>query len=184
MEKSELKTGYLLLYRIGLAKRGFRKFFSKLIGFFQPVISEGGSLKKTYSHISAVDRDINYELESTFPKAKRHLITLEKSPVKIEVYRVKRADEIETIDGVKKTRWGIALEWQEKHLGTRYDVWQLFSMGLFDAYNREVCSTFIGKSWLKAGIVFSSEGAKDHLISPNEIVFSKEVEFLGTLENT
>lgn len=181
MNSADLKTGYLLLYRIGLAKRGFRKFFSKVIGFFQPVIGEGGSLKKTFSHISGVDRDIRYELESTFPKAKRHLIALEKSPLKIEVYRVKRADEI--IAGTNKTRLEVALEWQEAHLGTRYDIWQLFSMGLFDAKNQEVCSTFIGKAWLKAGIVLSVEGIRDSLISPNEIIENTlETEYVGTLE--
>ena len=123
MKQDELLPGDLLLWRIHLRKSGFRKFISKIIGFFQPVIGEGGKLKKTYSHVAIVDYDTSYMLESTFPKARKHIIEIPKMPFELEVYRVKRANDVVGDFGLKA--YEIALGWCHEHLGTRYDLLQL-----------------------------------------------------------
>jgi hypothetical protein len=168
MKIHELKPGDLLLYRIDLKAGGFKHWVSKLIGFFQPCIGEAGTLKTTYSHIAMVDSDINYLLESTWPVARRVLIEIPESPVTIDVFRVKNAEEISS--GAKRA--DIAIDWAHKHLGTHYDILMLLSMGLIDVHNQEVCSMYASKAWQSAGDILSVEGKKDKLISPNEIAMN------------
>lgn len=179
MRLNELKPGDLLLYKIDLKAGGLKKWVAKLIGFFQPVIGEGGKLNNTYSHVAMVDLDTNYLLEETWPRSRKTRITLPESPAQIEVFRVKAANDL--FNG--KNRVVSAVEWCYNHLGIHYDLALLLSFGVVDQRNHEVCSTFIGKAWLFAGVILSTEDHRDRLLSPDEIAANKIVlDFLGVLQ--
>lgn len=163
-----LQPGDLVLIKA----TGISPILSKLIGFFQVLINKGGTYHKTYSHIAIVDNDVNFIMESTWPKAHRGEMLPEDMDF-IEIWRLNDGDILtSSLDGQIKKRTQVILDYMTTRMGLYYDWLELLTFGLFNRKNADVCSEIVGRGILISGIIPTKDGADNTFISPNEIVDS------------
>jgi hypothetical protein len=153
----KLNPGDLIFYPVTPKSR----FIPRFISAIQILRGEGIS-KTSYSHVSIIDSDMDYELEQYVPKSRRHLIDWSRD---IEIWRVKNVDQ-ESV--------AIALRWCRSSLGQWYDIGRAF-FGIFKTAHANICSTFVARDYQEANIDLTKNAGR--FIGPNELISS------GLLEN-
>ena len=161
IRKEMLRPGDLLFFKPS-AKWSIGSW---LVTWGQNIFGKSPIHGVSYNHVAIVDKDVNYLLESRWPKSHRKKIAWEKleKQYDIELWRVRN---------VKPQQIRLALNWAYMHLNEWYDL-GLFLFGWFDRKKAEVCSTFIAKAWRNAGILFEYNkdmGVSKFFHSPDELV--------------
>ena len=164
IDKELLKPGDILLYR----PKSVFHLSAWFIAWGQNVMGKTPH-NVTYCHVALVDEDTDYILESRWPKSRRYKLDwkyLDKMYT-VELWRVKNSTKAESSK---------ALEWAHNNLGEWYDL-GLFVWGWFDAKQKEVCSTFVAKSWGSVDRVFKQfkKVGVGTLISPDEIAGNTDI---------
>ncbi len=136
----------------------------------QNVVGKSPIHNRSYSHVAIVDWDVDYVVESRWPKSRRRKLEMKKwcKQYEMELWRVRRVNPQQIKD---------TLDWAYKHLGEWYDL-GLFMWGMFDIKHAEVCSTFVAKAFKAAGIDFKIHkkiGAAKNFHSPDEIAANTDL---------
>jgi uncharacterized protein YycO len=155
IDKSKIKTGDLLLFRIVPDSN----LLGKLIGWFSVLTGNGGTYAKTYGHVAICENSDTY-IEMTFPHSRRTVID-QRNP-EMEVWRIKDATE----DQLKA-----AVKWAVENMGKWYNVRHIIGLGFIKGYG---CADFVFNCFNEThtGILLDKKGTKDPVCSPNEIVDS------------
>lgn len=150
--KSLVQPGDILFYKVSPKSA----LMSKLVAIAQLLRGEGKTFT-SYSHVSLVDNDINYQLESRLPKTRRSTINWDDPS--IEVWRVR---------DVSNTQIILALKWGYNNLNKWYDLGQI-CLGLFKSRNTYTCAEFVYNAY-KDSVDLASDAGK--VIGPNELIDS------------
>lgn len=161
------QAGDLLLYKAN----GRSWFFSRLISKYSKAFGEDSKGGK-YCHVALIDHDIpksnqTFLVEMTWPRARRVPLDLSylNGHYDLELWR----------PNVPLTAKLLAMGWANNNLGMKYDLSTIF-FGLGDDKHKEVCSTFVYKAYLAAGITLYPNGIKEKLVSPSELATSSMME--------
>lgn len=155
-----LQPGDILLFRT--MKNS--PFHDKLIAFGEWLVGEKMT-KHSYHHVAMVGVDTQI-FEAIWKGTMYHPYAEVDKTGDIEVYRVKNATDIQIQE---------ALEWASDNLGLKYDFVKLFlGWAGLDQKHAEICSTFVGKAWLAAGVQVAPK-TKEKIYSPDDIAANKKV---------
>ena len=166
IRKEMLRRGDLLFFK----PKAKWSIGSWLVTWGQNILGKSPIHGVSYNHVALIDEDVNYLLESRWPKSHRKKINWKKllNQYDIELWRVRK---------VKQEQIKLALNWAYDHLNEWYDI-GLFIFGWFDREHAEVCSTFIYKAWRYAGIrfeIYKHIGNTEEFISPDELAFNTSI---------
>lgn len=165
IRKQMLRPGDLLFYRPKAPLPG-----SWFITWVQNVVGKSPIKGISYNHVSLIDKDTDYMLESRWPKSKRKKINWKKLTkyYHLELWRIRHV----TPEEQEK-----AVEWAHQHLNEWYDL-GLFIWGMFDTPHMEVCSTFAAKAWKHAGRefkIYKKIGNAENFYSPDELIANSDL---------
>ena len=150
----EIKSGDLLFYKVTPQSN----WIAKLIASVQ-IWRKEGTEAVSYSHVSIVSHDLNWQLEAHWPKTR--LSPIDWTDPRIEVWRVKDATACD-IHGI--------LSWCYCNLDKPYDIGQIL-LGLFMWNNAYSCTEFVVKPFLLADIDLAPNAGS--FIAPNELITDK-----------
>ncbi len=150
-DKKLARPGDLLFYRV-TPESGW---IAKIIAIAQMIRSEGKS-PTSYSHVSVIDADMNYQLEGIWPKTRRSKIDWEEQ--RLELWRVK---------GVKAAQIMKVHSWCYNHLNRWYSFGQIF-LGLFTLSNHYSCTKFIRAAFQEVNKDLAPNAGR--FLGPNEFI--------------
>lgn len=154
----------IILYRVSSKS----KFFSKLVGWLEPLIESSGSESWTYSHASLIDKNMGYQLEAVWPRTSCNPIDWMNEDLQPELWRVKNFTDMQREDSVR---------WATDNLGLKYD-WRFLLFG-WRAHNHEmICSEYVHAAILRGGGVCLVPNPQNKRICPNELAESFKLERL------
>jgi len=159
IKKEVIQLGDIILFKTDPHDNIFWRLLGRLIQFFTVIIGQGGSYHRTYTHVTICENQ-DFMFEMTFPKSKRSPIPYEKE---IELWRVKDITNEQIIK---------VIEWCKKNLGRWYNITHLITLGIKPGYG---CGDYCADAFKSVGIILSIEGAKDKMVSPNEVCDSRLV---------
>lgn len=146
-----IQTGDFVLYPIGPASR----WISRLVGMGQKMIGQAPT-RRQYSHVAIVGPDAEHIFEAYYPRTRISPIALKGN----EVYRIRN---------VTPTQVSQMMAYCQAHVGDRYDMLAILTLGFLQLGKTEVCSQLAYDAGLAAGIVLFPP---EYLESPDDIAAS------------
>lgn len=107
-----------------------------------------------FSHVAIYDGD-GFQFEAKYPTVGRFRIDVRRRPI------------IKAIPRITKEQRILMLATARAHIGDRYNLAGLFSLGFFGPNHQEVCSQLVDTCAIAAGIRIPREGQR--LLTPNAI---------------